>query len=61
MVTRQQYRNVFNTQWKKFLVGERFIRSLNNEIYKQITTASKNLYIEKIDNIVDKYNNMVVI
>ena len=61
MVTRQQYRNVFNTQWKKFLVAERFIRSLNNEIYKQITTVSKNLYIEKIDNIVDKYNNMVVI
>ena len=61
MVTRQQYRNVFNMQWKKSLVAERFIRSLNNEIYKQITAVSKNLYIEKIDNIVDKCNNMVVL
>ena len=36
---------------------ERFIRTLKNKIYKYMTPISKNMYIDKLDEIVDKYNN----
>ena len=39
------------------LLSERFIRSLKNKIYKYTTVISKNVYIDKLDNIVNKYNN----
>ena len=38
-------------------VPERFIRTLNNKIYKYMTSISKNVYIDKLDDIVNKYNN----
>ena len=38
------------------VVAERFIRTLKSKIYKQ-TSVSKNVYIDKLDDIVDKYNN----
>ena len=41
----------------KSVVGERFIKTLNNEIYKYMTTISKNVYIDKLDDLVNKYNN----
>ena len=41
----------------KSVFGERFIRTLRNEIYKCITSISKNAYIDKLDDIVNKYNN----
>ena len=41
----------------KSVVTARLIRTLKNENYKYITSASKNLYIDKLDNIVNKYNN----
>ena len=41
----------------KSVVGERFIRTLKSKIYKHITSISKNMYIDKFDDIVDKYNN----
>ena len=41
----------------KSLVAERFIRTLKNKIYKYMTSLSKNMYIDKLDNIVDEYNN----
>ena len=41
----------------KSVFGERFIRTLKNKIYKYLTSVSKNVYIDKIDNIVNKYNN----
>ena len=41
----------------KSVVAERFIRTLKNQIYKYMTTVSKNLYIDKLDDIVDEYNN----
>ena len=41
----------------KSIFGERFIRTLKNKIYKYLTSISKNVYIDKIDNIVNKYNN----
>ena len=38
-------------------VVERFIRTLKSKIYKYMTSISKNLYIDKLDDIVDEYNN----
>ena len=41
----------------KSVVAERFIRTLKNKIYKYMTAISKNVYIDKLDNIVNEYNN----
>ena len=41
----------------KSIVAERFIRILKNKIYKYMTSISKNIYINKWDDIVDEYNN----
>ena len=41
----------------KSVVAERFIRTLKSEIYKYMTSISKNVYIDKLDDIVDEYNN----
>ena len=37
--------------------AERFIRTLKSKIYKCMTSISKNVYIDKLDDIVNKYNN----
>ena len=41
----------------KSAIAERFIRTLKNKIYKYMTIISKNVYIDKLDDIVDEYNN----
>ena len=41
----------------KSVVPERFIRTLKGKIYKYMTSISKNVYIDKLDDIVDEYNN----
>ena len=41
----------------KSVVAERFIRALKNKIYEYITSVSKNVYIHKLDDIVNKYSN----
>ena len=41
----------------KSVIAERFIRTLKNKIYKYMTAISKNVYIDKIDDIVKEYNN----
>ena len=41
----------------KSVVSERFIRTLKSKIYKHTTSTSKNVYIDKLNDIVDKYNN----
>ena len=41
----------------KSVVAERFIRTLKTKIYKYMTSISKNVYIDKLDDIVNKYNN----
>ena len=41
----------------KSVVAERFIRTLRNKIYKCMTSISKNMYIDKLDDTVNKYNN----
>ena len=41
----------------KSVVAERFIRTLNNKIYKYMTAISKNVCIDKLVDIVNEYNN----
>ena len=41
----------------KSVVAERFIRTLKSKIYKCMTSISKNVYINKLDDIVNEYNN----
>ena len=38
----------------KSVVAERFIRTLKTEIYKCMTTVSKNVYVNKLDDIVNE-------
>ena len=40
----------------KSVVAERFIRTVKNKIYKYMTSVSKDFYIDKLDDIVNKYN-----
>ena len=40
----------------KSVVAKRFIRTLKNKIYKYMMLVSKNVYIAKLDDIVDKCN-----
>ena len=64
------YNNVFKTFLKdndismystynegNSVVAERFIRTLKNKIYKHMTTISKNVYFDVLDDIVNKYSN----
>ena len=41
----------------KSVIPERFIRNLKNRIYKYIISISKNLSIDKLDDIMNKCNN----
>ena len=41
----------------KSVIAERFIKTLKGKIYKYMTSVSKNVYIDKLDDIVDEYNN----
>ena len=56
MVRKKYCRIVFNTYEGKSVVAERFIRTLKNKIYNYMTSISKNVYIDKLDDIVKKYN-----
>ena len=58
MVARQKYIEWYSTHYERQSVAaERFIRTLKNEAFKHMTAVSKNMYIDKLDDIVDKYNN----
>ena len=41
----------------KSVIAERFIKTLKNKIYKYMSSISKNVYIYKLDDTVDEYNN----
>ena len=41
----------------KSIVAQRFIRTLKNKIYKHMTTISKNVYFDVLDDTVNIYNN----
>ena len=42
----------------KSVVGERFIRTLKNKIYRYMTCISKYVDIDKLADIVNEYNNI---
>ena len=47
--------DIYSSQFEgKSVVTERFIRTLKNNIYKYMTSISKNLHIDKLDGIVNK-------
>ena len=41
----------------KSVVAERFVKTLKTKIYKYMTSISKNVYVDKLDEIVNEYNN----
>ena len=41
----------------KSVVAERFIRTLKNKLYKDMTATGKNVYNDVLDDVVNKYNN----
>ena len=41
---------------RKPVVAERFIKTLKNKIYKYMTSISKNVHIDKLDEIVNKHS-----
>ena len=41
----------------KSVAAERFIRTLQTKIYKCMTSVSKNVYIDKLDDMMDEYNS----
>ena len=42
----------------KSVIAEQFIITLKNKIYKYLTSVSNNVYIDRLDDIVNKYNNI---
>ena len=38
----------------KPVIAERFVRTLKNKIYKYLNSISRNVYIDKLDDIVNK-------
>ena len=42
---------------ENFGIAERFIRTLKNKIYKYMSSIPKNVYIKKLNEIVNKCNN----
>ena len=41
----------------KSVIAERFIRIIKNKFHKYMTLIWKNVYIDRLDDIVNKYNN----
>ena len=44
---------------KESVVAGRFIRTLKSKIFKYITSMSKNVYIDKVEDITNKQNNTI--
>ena len=42
----------------KSVLAERFIRILQNKIFKRMTAISKNVYFDVLNDIVNKYNTL---
>ena len=49
--------NVSTHNNQKSVISERFIRTLKNKVYKDMTSISKDVYIDKIGEMVNKQNN----
>ena len=48
--------SIYNEE--KYVIAEGFIRTLKTKIYKHMTLVSKNVYIDKLDDMVGEYNNI---
>ena len=57
MARQKLHRNVFDHNEEKSLVNERFIKTLKSKIYKYMNLTSINVYIDKLDDIVNKYKD----
>ena len=57
MVRKKWYKMYSTHNEGKSVVAERFIRTIKNKIYKYMTSISKNVYIDKLDDIINEYNN----
>ena len=44
----------------KSVIAKKIIRTLRNKIYKSMTPILKYVYIDKLDDIVQKYNNIYI-
>ena len=42
---------------EKFVITERFNKTLKNKIYNYMTSVSKNVYIDQLDDIVNQSND----
>ena len=42
---------------RKYVVAERFMKTLKTKIYKYMTSITKNVYIDKLGDTVNDYNN----
>ena len=49
---------MYSTYNEGNVVPERCIGTLKNEIYKYMTLISKNIYIDKLNDIVNKHSNV---
>ena len=57
-MTKKDVIEIYSTHSEvKSVVAERITRILKNKIYKYMTLISKNVYIDKLDDIVNRYNN----
>ena len=45
----------------KSVFAERFIKTLKSKIYKHMTSISKNIFFDVLDDIVKKYNNSTIV
>ena len=45
---------------RKSVVAERFIRTIKTKIYKYMNSVTINVYIDKLDDIVNEYNNHTI-
>ena len=46
---------------RKSVAAERFIRTLKNKIYRHMRTVSKNVYIDKLDDIISEYKIILIL
>ena len=60
MVKKNDIKMYSTHEERKSVVSERFIRTLKNKIYKCMTSMSKKVYIDKLDDIINQYNNNTI-
>ena len=57
MARKKRKINVSTHNKQKSVISERFIRTLKNKVYKDMTSISKDVYIDKLGEMVNKQNN----